>query len=43
MDKKECGFSIDDFLYAVEGGNTISKWWPHRLNLKILQQNNPDF
>ncbi|WP_457644350.1 catalase/peroxidase HPI [Persephonella sp.] len=42
MNGKKCNFSTEDFLYAVEGGNTISKWWPHRLNLKILQQNNPD-
>ncbi len=42
MEKKRCNLTNEDFSFTVEGGDMITKWWPHRLNLKILQQNNPD-
>lgn len=41
MSEKRCFFTEEDFMFSMEGGDMVSKWWPHRLNLKILQQNNP--
>ena len=36
---KRCNYTKEDFKYITEGGNSISKIWPNRLNLKILMQN----
>ncbi|WP_457623247.1 catalase/peroxidase HPI [Persephonella sp.] len=41
MSGKKYTLSKDDFLFTTEGGNFTAKKWPERLNLKILQQNNP--
>ncbi|OMH41080.1 catalase/peroxidase HPI [Desulfurobacterium indicum] len=41
MGRQSFRFSKEDFNFVKEGGNIIAKWWPDRLNLKILQKNNP--
>ncbi|MCF6205516.1 MAG: catalase/peroxidase HPI [Sulfurovum sp.] len=35
-----CLYNKEDFKYTTLGGDMIAKWWPNKLNLKILQQNN---
>ncbi len=37
--EKKCPVSKAGFQHTTLGGNMISKWWPNRLNLKILYQN----
>jgi len=37
---KKCIYSKEDISFVREDGNMVAKWWPNRLNLKILQQNN---
>ena len=37
--EKKCPVSETGFQHTTLGGNMISKWWPNRLNLKILYQN----
>ncbi|MCF6245010.1 MAG: catalase-peroxidase, partial [Sulfurovum sp.] len=40
MKNKNCLYTKEDFAHTTIGGNMISKWWPNKLNLKLLQMNN---
>ena len=37
----KCPFSSTALKPTVAGARTIADWWPHQLNLKILNQNSP--
>ena len=37
----KCPFSSTALKPTVAGTRTIADWWPHQLNLKILNQNSP--
>ena len=37
---QKCLYNKEDFRYTTVGGDMNAKWWPDRLNLKLLQQNN---
>ncbi len=36
----KCLIDKEALSFTKEEGNMVAKWWPNRLNLKILQQNN---
>ncbi|WP_457596041.1 catalase/peroxidase HPI [Hydrogenimonas sp.] len=37
---KKCPFTHEDLGFTKAEGDMVAKWWPNRLNLKILQLNN---
>ncbi|HGY08473.1 MAG TPA: catalase-peroxidase, partial [Oceanithermus profundus] len=47
--KGKCPVTGETFRHATLEGDEVSKWWPHKLNLRILYQNptelrpDPDF
>ncbi len=40
MSNKNCLFNKEDFAHTTIGGDMIRKWWPNKLNLKLLQMDN---
>ncbi len=39
QDAGGCPVAHEGAVYPVEGGNSIQRWWPTRLNLRILAKN----
>ncbi len=39
MDRRTCPHSEDVYRPATLGGSPVRRWWPEKLNLKILHQN----
>ncbi len=40
MKNRNCLYNKEDFAHTTVGGDMIRKWWPDKLNLKLLQMNN---